>query len=81
MSALRGDVRHGAGVVEVVAQRLLAEHVLAGGDQSLHDLAMQSVGHNNADDVDVGVLRNRLPGSVGALVAEAPGRERSRAQD
>ncbi len=29
---IAGEVRHGAGVLEVVAQRLLAEHVLAGGD-------------------------------------------------
>ena len=72
-----GDVRHGAGVLEGVAQRLLAEHVLAGSDQPLHDLAMQGVGHDHADDIDVGVLRNRLPGGVGALVPEAAGRERA----
>ena len=67
-----GDVRHGAGILEVVAQRLLAEHMFARGDQSLHDLAMQGVGHDDADDIDVGVLRNRLPGGVVALVPEAP---------
>ncbi len=72
-----GDVRHRASVLEVVAQRLLAEHVLAGGDQALHHLAVQGVGHDHADDIDVGVLRDRLPGGVGALVPEAPGRQRA----
>ena len=72
-----GEVRHGAGVLEVVAQRLLAEHVLAGSDQPLHDLPMQGVGHDHADDIDVGVLGNRLPGSVVALVPETPGSERA----
>jgi hypothetical protein len=56
-----GDVRHGAGVLEGVAQRLLAQHVLAGSDQALHDLAVQGIGHSHTDDVDIGVLRDRLP--------------------
>ena len=76
-----GDVGHGAGILEVVAQRLLAEHVFAGGDQSLHHLAVQGVGHDHADDVDVRVLGNRLPGGVGALVPEPPRRKRAQAQD
>ncbi len=38
---------------------------------------MQGVGHDNADDIDVRVLGNRLPGGVGALVAEPSGRERA----
>jgi hypothetical protein len=65
--SVAGEVRHGAGVREVVAQRLLAEYVFAGGDQALHDLTMQGVGYDHADDVDFGVLRNSLPGGVGAL--------------
>ena len=72
-----GEVRHGAGVLEVVAERLLAEHVLAGSDQPLHDLTMQGVGHDHADDIDVGVLGNRLPGGVVALISETPGGERA----
>jgi hypothetical protein len=28
--------------------------VFAGRDQALHDLAMQVVGHDHADDIDVG---------------------------
>ena len=64
VSALRATLRHRAGVLEGVAQRLLAQHVLPGGDQSFHHLAMQIVGDDHADDVDVGVLSNRLPGCV-----------------
>src|SRR5688572_24872437 len=72
-----GQVRHGACILEVVAQRLFAEHMLAGSDQTLDDLTMQGIGHDHADDIDVGVLRNGLPGSVVALVAETPGSERA----
>src|SRR5215207_5150414 len=72
-----GEVRHGAGVLEVVAQRLLAEHVLAGTDQPLHHLPMEEVGHHYAEDIDVGVLGNCLPGGVVALVPEASGGERA----
>src|SRR5688500_8083928 len=39
-----GEVRHGACILEVVAQRLFAEHVLAGSDQTLNDLTMQGIG-------------------------------------
>jgi hypothetical protein len=46
-------------------------------DQALHDLTMQVVGHDNADDIDVGVFCNRLPGSVVALISKAPGGERA----
>jgi hypothetical protein len=58
--------------------RFLAEHVLSGGDEALHHLAMQKVGHDHADDVDVGVLRYRLPGGVIALVSEAPSCQRAK---
>src|SRR5215217_691765 len=54
------QLRHGASILEVVTQRLLAEHMLASGDQPLHHLTMQKVGHDHADNIDVGILRNRL---------------------
>src|SRR5215218_341863 len=72
-----GEVRHGACILELVAQRLFAEHVLAGSDQTLNDLTMQGISHDHADEFDVGVLRNCLPGSVVALVSKTPGGERA----
>jgi hypothetical protein len=78
VSAPRARSRHGAGVPEVVAQRLLAEHVLTSSDEPFDDLTMQGVGYHHADDIDVWVLRNRLPRSVGALVSETLGGERAK---
>ena len=62
---------HRLGVLDARRERLLAEHVLAGLEQTLDDLAVQRVGDDDADDVDVGRLRDRLPARLGALVAEA----------
>src|SRR5829696_6269263 len=72
-----GQVRHGACILELVAQRLFAEHVLAGSNQTLNDLTMEGIGHDHADDIDVGVFGNGLPGSVVVLVSETPGSERA----
>ncbi len=70
-----GGLGHRAGVLHGVAQRLLAQHVLAGGQQALDDLAVQRVRDDDADDVDVVGLGDRLPRGVVALVAEAAGGE------
>ena len=70
-----GRLDHRAGVVEGVAERLLAEHVLAGRQQPLDHLPVQPVGHHDTHHVDAGVLRERLPGRVVALVTEASGRQ------
>ena len=69
-----GGGRHRPGVLQGVAERLLAQHVLAGGQQTLDHLAVQRVGHHHADHVDVRVLGHRLPGGVVPLVAEPPRR-------
>ena len=63
----RGD--HRLGVGERARQRLLAEHVLARGEQALDDLAVQVVGDHDADRVDVGRVGDRAPVVLGALVA------------
>jgi hypothetical protein len=73
-----GDLRHRTGVLEGVAQRLLAQHVLAGSDQTFRDLAVQGIGHCHTDDVDVGILRDRLPAGVRPLVPKAGCRERAK---
>ena len=54
-------VSHGAGVVEGVAERLLAQHVLAGGQQSFDDVAVQGIGDNDADHIDVVGSGDGLP--------------------
>lgn len=64
---------HGGGVVEVVTQRLLAQHVLTGRHQGQGDLAVQLVGHHDRDDVDVVGLDDLMPVGGGALVAVAVG--------
>ncbi len=66
-------VHHGLPVGHGRGQRLLAEHVLARVQQSLHDLAVQRVAHHHADRVDVGRLGNGLPARLRALVAVPPG--------
>ena len=68
---------HRAGVLQGVAQRLLAQHMLAGGEQTLDHLAVQRVGDHDADHVDVVGLGDRLPGGVVPLVPEAAGGERA----
>ena len=73
---LRGGVGRGGhrpGVRHGVGQRLLAQHVLAGGQQTLDHLAVQLVGDDDADHVDVVGLGDGLPGGVVALVPEAAG--------
>ena len=71
-----GGVGHRAGVVQGVAQRLLAQHVLAGGEQALDDLAVQRVRDDDADHVDVVGLGDGLPGGVVPLVPEPAGGQR-----
>ncbi len=66
---------HGAGIVQGVAERLLAQHVLSGRQQAFDDLAVQGVGHHHTDHLDLGVVRDRLPRGVGALVPEALSRK------
>jgi hypothetical protein len=63
---------HGAGVVQAAAERLLAEHVLPGGEQALGDLPVQLVGDHDADHVYVVVGGDRPPGGVVAFVPESP---------
>ena len=48
-----GGGHHGLGVLDGRRHRLLAEHVLAGGQQALDDPAVERVGHDHADHVDV----------------------------
>ena len=67
----RGD--HRLGVGERAGQRLLAEYVLARGEEALDDLAVQVVGHHDADRIDVGCVGDRPPVVLGALVAVSLG--------
>ena len=67
----RGD--HRLGVGQRARQRLLAQHVLACGQQSLDDLAVQMVGHHDAHRVDIRRIGDRAPVVFGALVAVALG--------
>ena len=67
----RRGVRHGPGVLERVRERLLAQHVLAGGEEGLDDLAVQRVGDDHADDVDVVGVEQRTPVGAVPLVAVA----------
>ena len=68
--SVAGGLGHRPSVLEGVAQRLLAQHVLTRGHQAFHHLPVQEVGDHHTDDVDVGVLSDGLPGRVGTLVAE-----------
>ena len=51
--------------------------MLAGGEQAFHHLAVERVGDDHADDVDVIGLGNGLPRGVVAFVAEAAGGQRA----
>ena len=64
-----GGGHHCLGVGERTRQRLLAQHVLARGQQALDDLAVQVVGHHNADRVDIRRIGDRMPVVLGAVVA------------
>ena len=66
-------IRHRLGVFDRVRQRLLAQHVLACGEECLDDLAVQRVGDHDAHHVDVVGVDDRLPRRVVALVAEPLG--------
>ena len=68
---------HRAGVVQGVAQRLLAQHVLAGGQQALDDLTVQRVRDDDADHVDVVGRGDGLPRGVVPLVPEPAGGQRA----
>jgi hypothetical protein len=68
-----GGGHHGLGVLDGRGHRLLAEHVLAGGQQALDDPAVERVGHDHADHVDVVGGGHGLPAALGPLVAEAAG--------
>ena len=70
---LRGG-DHRLGVLDARGQGLLAQHVLAGGEQRLDDRAVQLVGHDDADDLDVVGLEQLAPVGAVALVAVAGGR-------
>jgi hypothetical protein len=71
-----GRRHHGLGVLCGRGHRLLAQDMLAGGQQALHDLAVQEVGHDHADHVDVRRLGQGPPVVLGPLVPVAPGRIR-----
>ncbi len=60
---------HGLRVRGTLGERLLAQHVLARGQQSLRDLAVQVVGHHDAHGIDVVGPGDRLPARLGALEA------------
>ena len=64
---------HRLGVGQRARQRLLAQHVLACGEQSLDDLAVQVVGHHDAHRVDIRSVGDRLPVIFGPLVAVSLG--------
>ena len=70
-----GSIDHRPGVDKSVAQRLLAEHVFAGGEQPFDHLPVQAVGHHDAHHLNVRVLRDRPPGRVAALVPEPARRQ------
>lgn len=70
-----GRFRHGAGVLERVAQWLLAEDMLPRGQESLDHLAVERIRDDDADDVDVVRFCDRLPRGVMAFIAESPGSE------
>lgn len=68
------EVRHLAGALERVRQRLLTQDVLAGLGEGDRDLPMQGVADDDRHDVDLGILHDLLPGAVGLLIPVTPGR-------
>ena len=64
---------HRLGVLDRRRQRLLAQHVLAGGEQRFDNRPVQLVGDGHRHDVDVRSVHDRLPGGLRPLVAEALG--------
>ncbi|BCW50950.1 hypothetical protein StoSoilB13_32920 (plasmid) [Arthrobacter sp. StoSoilB13] len=70
-----GSVSHGAGVFQRVTEGLFAENVFAGSKQAFHHFAVQRVGDDHADDVDVVGFCDGLPGRVVAFVPETAGSE------
>ena len=64
---------HRLGLGDRGAQRLLAQHVLARGQQGLDDLTVQVVGDHDAHRVDVGRVGDGVPVRLGACVAVPPG--------
>ena len=65
------QLHHRLGVLHRPRQRLLAQHVLAGGDQRLGDRAVQRVADHDAHRVDRRVLGDGLPARQRLLVAVA----------
>ena len=61
---------HSLRIFDVVRQRLLTQHVLAGCQQRLNNFTVQEVRHHNADHINVIGFSNRLPGGIKALKAE-----------
>ena len=59
-----GGVGHRPSIVQRVAERLLAQHMFAGGNEALHHFAVQGVGYDHADDVDLWILRDGPPRGV-----------------
>ena len=68
-----GGGRHGLRVGVRGGQWLLAQHVLARGQQALGHLPVQVVRGGHADRVHVRCRRHRLPAGFGPLVAVAAG--------
>lgn len=66
-----GGLQHCLGVGERPGERLLAQHMFAGGEQSLDHLAVQMVGHHDTHGIDVVGLGDRPPVVFGALIAVA----------
>jgi hypothetical protein len=64
---------HRAGVLERPGEGLLAQHVLARGDQRLGDRPVQRVADDDADGVDRRVLGDGLPAGERLLVAVPAG--------
>ena len=68
-----GGGDHGGRVLEARREGLLAQHVLARGEQRLDDLAVEVVGDDDADDLHVVRLEQFAPVGAVALVAVALG--------
>jgi hypothetical protein len=59
------------GIFDGRRERLFAQHVLAGCQQRLSDLAVQVIGNHDADSVDIVGVRDGLPAALGTFEAIA----------
>ena len=64
-----GQIKGGPHVGRAPAERLLAQHVLAGLERPARPLQVQRVGERDVDGLDVGVGQQRLVAVIGALDA------------